>query len=225
MYFSVQRNGWRVIEYLWSIKYPICRWEQYKLTLCDLPRLNNVSHTSLFSIEMSEFLLITGHGHQILTPNTPSSHRPGEESRRDLTDFYKQVYVPKLEPFVKQFQPLAGVSRYAQNSEWNLRILTLFVGFSDVCVAVRWKLLLCLHTRNSQSQLFVDKDYPRVYTCPLVTRTPQAHGLLQSPTHSPQSTVRSVNTPLRLCFRSVFSLLFSPYKCCFCFPTVSEKHE
>lgn len=158
--------------------FPICRWEQYNLTLCDLPHLDNVSHVSLFSIEMSEFLLITAHGHQILTPNTPSSHRPGEESRRDLTDFYKQVYVPKLEPFVKQFQPLAGVSRCAQNSEWSepVLILTLFGGFSDVCVAVRWTLLLCLHTRNGQG-LFSDENYT-VYTFPHVTRTPQTHGPL-----------------------------------------------
>lgn len=154
--------------------YPICRWEQYRPTLCDLPRRDNVSHISLFSIEMSEFLLITGHGHQILTPNTPSSHRSGEESRRDLTDFYKQVYVPKLEPFVKQFQPLAGVSRCAQSSEWNLCAFWLCL----VDLSVRWKLLLCLHTRNSQGQLFSGKDYPTVYTFPHVTRTPQDHGLL-----------------------------------------------
>lgn len=134
MYFSVQRNGWRVIEYLWSIMYPVCRWEQYKLTLCDLPRLDDVGHISLFCIEMCEFLLITGHEHQILTPNTPSSHRPGEESRRDLTDFYKQVYVPKLEPFVKQFQPLAKVSRCAQNSEWNLSAFWLCLVDFLMCV-------------------------------------------------------------------------------------------
>lgn len=150
---------------------------------------------------MSEFLLITGS--HILTPNTPSSHHPGDESRRNLMDFYKQVYVPKLEPFVKQFRPLAGVSRCAQNCT-----LWLWWIFWRVCVAVRWKLLLCLHTWNSQGQLFSNKGYPTVYTFPHVTETPHPRGLPWSPTHSTQAPGRSVNTPLRLCFRSMFSLFF-----------------
>lgn len=99
----------------------------------NLRRFGNVSHSS-FYIEMSEFLLIIVHGNHILTPNTPSSHHPGKESRGNLIDFYNQVYVTKLEPFAKQFQLLPGVSRCAQNWVEPLQSLTLFGGFSDMCV-------------------------------------------------------------------------------------------
>lgn len=89
-----------------------------------------MSVSRLFYIEMSQFLLITGHGNHILTPNTPSSHHPEKES----TDFYSQVYVRKLEPFVKQFQPLAGVSRSAQNSGWNHYVVWLSLANFLTCV-------------------------------------------------------------------------------------------